>query len=117
MFTSAFDDITGEHTDYYLAARRPEIDGSTSASMRRLTRCLSLRFATKQQVYEQAAAELFDTLDWLETRLGKNRYLLGEIITMDWRLFPTLFRFVHSLQPIQVQLDHIYEQPALWSYT
>ena len=51
-------------------------------------------FATKQQVYEQAVAELFDTLDWLETRLGKNRYLLGETITeADWRLFPTLFRF------------------------
>jgi putative glutathione S-transferase len=27
MFNSAFDDITGEHTDYYPAARRPEIDG------------------------------------------------------------------------------------------
>ena len=27
MFNSAFDDITGEHTDNYPAARRPEIDG------------------------------------------------------------------------------------------
>jgi hypothetical protein len=65
------------------------------------------------------ASQLFDTLDWLETRLSKNRYLLGETITeADWRLFPTLFRFdaiYYSL--FKCNLSHIYEQPTLWSYT
>jgi glutathionyl-hydroquinone reductase len=120
MFNSAFDDITGEHTDYYPAARRPEIDGINKRVYETLNngvyRC---GLATKQQVYEQSVAELFDTLDWLETRLGKNRYLLGETITeADWRLFPTLFRFdaiYYSL--FKCNLHHIYEQPALWSYT
>jgi putative glutathione S-transferase len=62
---------------------------------------------------------LFDTLDWLEARLGKNSYLLGGTITeADWRLFPTLFRFdaiYYSL--FKCNLGHIYEQPTLWSYT
>jgi putative glutathione S-transferase len=52
-------------------------------------------------------------------RLAKNRYLSGETITeADWRLFPTLFRFdaiYYSL--FKCNLHHIYEQPALWSYT
>jgi glutathionyl-hydroquinone reductase len=120
MFNSAFDDITGEHTDFYPAARRPEIDAINKRVYETFNngvyRC---GFATKQQVYEQAVAELFDTLDWLGTRLGKNRYLLGETITeADWRLFPTLFRFdaiYYSL--FKCNLHHIYEQPALWSYT
>ena len=33
---------------------------------------------------------LFSTLDWLEERLSKHRYLVGNQITeADWRLFPT----------------------------
>jgi glutathionyl-hydroquinone reductase len=120
MFNSAFDDITGEHTDYYPAACRPEIDAINKRVYETFNngvyRC---GFATKQQVYEQAVAELFDTLDWLEARLGKNSYLLGGTITeADWRLFPTLFRFdaiYYSL--FKCNLGHIYEQPTLWSYT
>ena len=68
-------------------------------------------FAIKQQVYEQALAAMFDTRDWLEIRLGKNRYLLGEAITgADWRLFPTPFRFdaiYYSL--FKCSLHHIYD--------
>ncbi len=37
---------------------------------------------------------LFATLDWLEERLAKSRYLVGDTITeADWRLFTTLVRF------------------------
>ena len=37
---------------------------------------------------------LFDSLDWLEEILSKQRYLTGEQITeADWRLFTTLVRF------------------------
>ena len=37
---------------------------------------------------------MFETLDELEERLSKQRYLLGEQITeADWRLFTTLVRF------------------------
>jgi glutathionyl-hydroquinone reductase len=37
---------------------------------------------------------LFDTLDMLDERLSKNRYLMGDDLTeADWRLFTTLVRF------------------------
>ena len=120
MFNSAFGDITGEHADYYPAAYRPEIDAINKRVYEALNngvyRC---GFATKQQVYEQAVAELFDTLYWLETRLGKNRYLLGETMTdADWRLFPTLFRFdaiYYSL--FKCNYCDISEAAHPWSYT
>jgi putative glutathione S-transferase len=120
MFNAAFNDITGEHTDYYPAALRSEIDAINKRVYETLNngvyRC---GLATNQQTYEQAVTELFGTLDWLEAQLSKKRYLLDETITeADWRLFPTLFRFdaiYYSL--FKCNLSHVYEHPALSSYT
>ena len=51
-------------------------------------------FATAQDKYEAAVTALFDTLDWLESHLGRRRYLCGDRLTeADWRLFTTLLRF------------------------
>src|SRR5687768_1138761 len=51
-------------------------------------------FATAQDKYEQAVTELFATLDWLEKRLAKRRWLCGARFTeADVRLFTTLVRF------------------------
>jgi putative glutathione S-transferase len=51
-------------------------------------------FARSQAAYEAAYDALFQTLDELEARLGKQRYLVGRQLTeADWRLFPTLVRF------------------------
>jgi putative glutathione S-transferase len=51
-------------------------------------------FATSQRVYERAARALFDTLDELDLRLAKGRFLFGDrIVETDWRLFCTLVRF------------------------
>lgn len=51
-------------------------------------------FATKQPAYERAVRALFETLDELETRLTRRRYLLASHPTeVDWRLFCTLVRF------------------------
>jgi glutathione S-transferase len=51
-------------------------------------------FATTQAAYDEAFAELFATLDSLESRLAKARYLCGDRLTLaDVRLFPTLIRF------------------------
>ena len=51
-------------------------------------------FAKSQAAYEEAYDALFATLDELEARLSRQRYLLGHRITeADWRLFPTLVRF------------------------
>ncbi len=51
-------------------------------------------FAATQAAYSEAAVRLFETLDVLEERLQKNRWLVGNRFTeADLRLFPTLIRF------------------------
>jgi len=51
-------------------------------------------FATTQRAYDQAQYALYATLDELETRLGDNRFLMGDRLTeADLRLFPTIVRF------------------------
>jgi putative glutathione S-transferase len=51
-------------------------------------------FATAQEVYEAAAYRVFATLDELEERLARRRFLFGaEPVETDWRLFVTLVRF------------------------
>lgn len=119
MFNSAFDAFTDERTDYYPAALRPEIDAINTRVYETVNngvyRC---GFAKDQKIYETAVTELFDTLAWLEARLARNRYLLGDTPTeADWRLFPTLFRFDAVYYGLfKCNLRHVYEHPALWSY-
>ena len=63
--------------------------------------------------------ELFATLDWLEERLARQRYLMGDRITeADWRLFTTLLRF----DPVyhghfKCNLRRLVDYPNLWAYT
>ena len=75
-------------------------------------------FATTQQAYEEAFAQLFATLVELEARLGENRYLLGDRLTeADWRLFPTLVRFdIAYYGNFKCNLRRLVEFPNLWAY-
>ncbi|MGO8148105.1 glutathione S-transferase C-terminal domain-containing protein, partial [Rhizobium leguminosarum] len=51
-------------------------------------------FATTHEAYAENVGTLFETLDMLDERLGKGRYLFGNRQTeADWRLFTTLVRF------------------------
>ncbi|WP_273368552.1 glutathione S-transferase C-terminal domain-containing protein [Corynebacterium massiliense] len=51
-------------------------------------------FAATQSDYEDAYRRLWEALDWVEKRLSKQRYLVGEHVTeTDIRLFVTLVRF------------------------
>ena len=51
-------------------------------------------FATTQAAYDRSVHALFDTLDWLESRLRTQRWLVGNRFSeADLRLFPTLVRF------------------------
>jgi putative glutathione S-transferase len=75
-------------------------------------------FATAQDAYEEAVTALFATLDELEARLGRQRYLIGERLTLaDVRLFTTLVRF----DPVYVghfkcNLRRLVDYPNLWGY-
>ncbi len=95
MFNGAFNDLTGDTSDYYPASLRSEIDLVNDRIYRDVNngvyRC---GFADSQQAYDQAFDALFATLDDVELMLGRQRYLVGQAATeADWRLFPTLVRF------------------------
>ena len=96
MLNSEFEGIAGDDTDYLSrAAARRDRSRSTSCVYDNVNngvyRC---GFARSQAAYEAAYDALFATLDELEARLGRQRYLVGNRITeADWRLFPTLVRF------------------------
>jgi len=51
-------------------------------------------FAGSQRAFDKAYDRLFTALDWLEERLARRRYLMGDTLTeADVRLFTTLARF------------------------
>ncbi|MEM1430217.1 MAG: glutathione S-transferase family protein [Pseudomonadota bacterium] len=95
MFNAAFNGITGDTQDFYPAALRPEIDAVNARTYPTLNNGVYRSgFATTQSAYDEAVAEVFDTLDWMEERLSTSRYLAGEAVTeADWRVLPTLLRF------------------------
>jgi putative glutathione S-transferase len=95
MFNSAFDGITGDGQDFCPAHLREEIAAVNARTYPGLNNGVyRAGFATTQAAYDEAVAEVFDTLDWMEERLSRQRYLAGQQITeADWRALPTLLRF------------------------
>jgi putative glutathione S-transferase len=95
MLNNAFDDLGAKPGDCYPEEFRPEIDEINKRVYSSLNNGVyKCGFATTQTAYEEALIPLFDTLDWLEDKLSRNRYLVGNFITeADWRLFTTLVRF------------------------
>src|SRR5262249_59066436 len=94
MFNSEFDDVTGNNNDFYPKALRAEIDRLNDLIYPNVNngvyRC---GFAKTQAAYEAAYDSLFATLDELEARLARQRYLVGHQITeADWRPLPRLMR-------------------------
>jgi glutathionyl-hydroquinone reductase len=75
-------------------------------------------FATTQQAYERAVDALFQRLDWLEERLARQRYLVGDRLTeADIRLFTTLARFdVVYYGHFKCNLRRLVDFPNLWAY-
>jgi glutathionyl-hydroquinone reductase len=96
MLNIAFDDLaTKAVPDLYPEHLRAEIDAVNDVVYNNINNGVyKAGFATTQAAYESVFAALFDALDEMEARLGKQRYLTGPRITeADWRLFATLVRF------------------------
>jgi len=120
MFNSAFDGIGALPGDYYPEPLRGEIDALNARIYETVNNGVyRAGFATSQEAYEEAVGPLFDTLDWLESRLETRRYLLGDTLTeADWRLFTTLVRF----DPVYVghfkcNIRRLVDYPNLWACT
>lgn len=95
MFNTAFDGLGARPYDFYPLSLREAIDEVNARVYDTVNNGVyRAGFATSQDAYEQAYQALFESLDWLEARLLKGRYLMGDRLTeADWRLFTTLIRF------------------------
>jgi len=119
MLNSEFAGIAGNDADLYPAPLRPEIDRLNDLIYQNVNngvyRC---GFARSQEAYESAYDALFATLDELEARLGRQRYLVGRQLTeADWRLFPTLVRFdVAYFSLFKCNRQRIADYPNLLNY-
>ncbi|MGM0584813.1 MAG: glutathione S-transferase family protein [Pseudomonadota bacterium] len=120
MFDSAFDGITGNADRYWPGDLREAIEPVNARIYDTVNNGVyKAGFATSQEAYEAAVFPLFETLEWLEDRLSRNRYLMGERITeADWRLFTTLVRF----DPVyfghfKCNIRMLKDFPNLWGYT
>ncbi len=120
MFNSAFDAWGDAGLDLYPADLRGEIDALNETVFQKVNNGVyRVGFATSQAAYEEAFDELFATLDELEARLARQRYLLGDRMSeADWRLFTTLLRF----DPVyyghfKCNRRRLIDFPHLWAYT
>ena len=119
MFNAAFDPLTGSRLDLYPAAFRSEIDAVNERVYKGLNNGVYRAGNAKSQAaYEEAAREVFATLDWLEARLATRRYLVGPAPTeADWRLFPSLMRFDLAYHGVmKCNLRRLADTPALSAY-
>ena len=120
MFNTAFDGITGNTEDFWPEEMRQEIEAVNARIYDTVNNGVyKCGFATTQAAYETAEAPLFDSLDWLEDRLSRNRFLMGDRLTeADWRLFTTLVRFdLVYHHHFKCSRAPITAYPNLWAYT
>ncbi|WP_281981613.1 glutathione S-transferase family protein [Thalassorhabdomicrobium marinisediminis] len=120
MFNSAFDGITGNTDDYWPEEMRDAIEEVNERIYDTVNNGVyKAGFATSQEAYDAAVVPLFESLDWLEDRLGQGRYLMGDRMTeADWRLWTTLVRFdkVYHLH-FKCNKKRIIDYPNLWAFT
>ncbi len=120
MFGSAFDQAGAKPGDYYPQALRGEVDAINQRVYDTLNNGVyKSGFATTQAAYEAAVVPLFDTLDWLEDRLSRSRFLCGDSLTeADIRLFTTLVRFDAVYHGhFKCNIRRIVDYRQLWGYT
>jgi putative glutathione S-transferase len=119
MFNAEFGALGADATDFYPKHLRAEIDSVNAQVYANINngvyRC---GFARSQAAYDEAYDALFATLDEIEARLGRQRYLVGNQITeADWRLFPTLVRFdVAYFSLFKCNRNRIADFPNLLNY-
>ena len=78
MFDTAFNHLTGNVDDYYPKDLKQEIDTVNARVYETINNGVyRAGFATTQEAYETAFSKLFDSLDWVEDMLSKQRYLVG----------------------------------------
>lgn len=120
MMNDSFNHLGAKESDYWPIGLRDEIETINTRIYHMVNNGVYRSgFATTQVAYEEAVEELFEALEWLELRLAKRRWLVGDCISeADIRLFTTLVRF----DPVYVShfkcnRKRLIDFPNLWNYT
>ncbi len=131
LITNNFPDITIDFETQFRAYHRPDAPDLYPEPLRPEINTVNAQvyedvnngvykagFATTQAAHEAAVDALFARLDWLEQRLARQRFLVGEQITeADIRLFTTLVRFdAVYYGHFKCNLRRLVDFPNLWSY-
>ena len=119
MLNSAFDGLGASKDDFYPQELRAEIDAINAKVYDTVNNGVyKAGFATSQEAYEKPFKALFATLDELDDRLSRQRYLVGDRLTeADWRLFTTLVRFdAVYVGHFKCNLRRIADYPHLSNY-
>ena len=95
ILNTAFNDLTGNHIDFYPQGKRTEIDRLNDMIYNNVNNGVyKSGFALTQSAYDEAVTKLFETLDYLDEQLTHSKFLVGNGITeADLRLISTLLRF------------------------
>ena len=119
MFNSAFDEVADNGRDFWPVEYRDRIESFNKRIYGTVNNGVyKAGFATSQAAYDEAANELFETLDWLERTLANSRYLVKNVLTeTDWRLFTTLVRFDKVyVTHFKCNRSRLVDFPNLWRY-
>ena len=120
MLNTAFDGLGAKPGNYVPDQWLEEIDTVNDFVYHRINNGVyKAGFATKQEVYEEEVATLFEALDQMEERLAGQDYLVGNRLTeADIRLFTTLVRFDSVyFGHFKCNLKPLTAYPKLWAYT
>jgi len=121
MLNREFDPLSRRRLDdLYPEELRKEIDWLNERIYRTVNNGVyRAGFATAQDKYEEAVTELFRTLDWLEKRMKRRKWLCAKRFTeADVRLFTTLVRFdAVYYSHFKCNLRRLVDYPNLWRWT
>jgi putative glutathione S-transferase len=119
MLNTAFTEWAQETSDLYPEHLRERIDEWNDLIHPRLNNGVyRAGFASTQEAYYEAVADVFNTLDFIEAHLSEHRFLAGDTFTeADLRLFPTLVRFdVGYFTAFKCIRNRLIDFPKLWDY-
>lgn len=119
MLNTAFDALGAKPGNFYPDALQEQIDDLNGWIYDTVNNGVyKAGFATSQKAYDDAATQLFASLDRLETLLGQRRYLTGDRLTeADIRLWTTLVRFDSVyVTHFKCDLHRISDYPNLYGF-
>jgi putative glutathione S-transferase len=119
MLSTAFSPLADHPVELYPKPLLTEIDALNDHIYETVNNGVyKAGFSRRQAVYEREVRALFETLDELDARLARQRFLFGgEPLETDWRLFTTLLRFdaVYQIH-FKCSIRKLVEYEHLWPY-